>query len=60
MMLTTDLYLAQRLRMPSQHGQEQFYLFAFRDAAVKCFCFSCMRSFRAGNANGGGSEKFVG
>jgi len=52
MMLTTDLCLAHRLRMPSQHGQEQLYLFAFHDAAVKRFCFSCMRSFRAGNANG--------
>jgi hypothetical protein len=58
--LTTYLYLAQRLRMPSQHGQEHLYLFAFRDAAMKRFCFSFMGSFRAGNANGGGSEQFVG
>jgi hypothetical protein len=58
-MLTTDVYLAQRLRMPSQQGQEQPYLFAFHDAAVKRFCFSCMGSFRAGNANGGGIEKSV-
>ena len=60
MMLTTDLYLAQRLRISSQRGQEQLHLFVFRDAAVKRFCFSCMGSFRTGNANGGGSEKFVG
>jgi hypothetical protein len=46
-MLTSDLYLAQRLRMPSQHGQEQLYLIAFRDAAVKRFCFICMSSFTA-------------
>jgi len=60
MMLTTDLYLAQMLRMPSQHGHEQFYLFAFRDAAVQRLCFNCMGSFRTGNVNGGGSETFVG
>jgi len=60
MLLTTDLYLAQMLRMPSQHGHEQLYLFAFRDAAMKRLCFSCMVSFRAGNAIGGDSETFVG
>ena len=69
MMLTADLYLSKMLRMSSHHEQEQLrhfafqerlWHFAFRDTAVKRFCLSCVCSFRAGNANGRGSEKFVG